>query len=373
MNTHRRIIIFSGYNTRAIIAFIRTLEKHSIEYCIIAKSDQDDIMYTRYRDRVCAIRTKTALDLGDLTASINTISQRFQPAHEFVIAPSTEALNRFILTHQKHFENLHCIFPTVGKPLYELISDKYSFGQLCKKHHISIPKEFNTFETAQPPFVAKPIRYVSSSGKIESPQIIKTKKDLNQFIKNHETADFYYQEFIDGQSFYLLYYFFKDGSILKYSQENLLQQENGKSILIAQSSDIHTHEISTHFERLFNSTGFYGLVMIEIKLHNNIAYMIEANPRFWGPSQLFIDADVNFFEALLYDFGLLPDKPNTSIAKKAFYFWDDGISVNYQSRNDVAYYNYSKIQFKKNRDFLQKIEIFNKNDTFHLYQKAHNR
>ena len=45
--------------------------------------------------------------------------------------------------------------------------------------------------------------------------------------------------------------------------------------------------------------------MVEVKHLSNKNYMIEANPRFWGPSQLFVDAGINLFEAFLVDNGLL--------------------------------------------------------------------
>ena len=68
--------------------------------------------------------------------------------------------------------------------------------------------------------------------------------------------------------------------------------------------------------------------MVEIKKQINVNYMIEANPRFWGPSQLFVDARMNFFEAFLHDFGFLPENPPpfnfiNAIHKK--YFWFGGI------------------------------------------------
>jgi hypothetical protein len=45
-----------------------------------------------------------------------------------------------------------------------------------------------------------------------------------------------------------------------------------------------------HFLADYCYEGFYGLVMIEVKEYDNQFYMIEANPRLWGPSQLILDA-----------------------------------------------------------------------------------
>ena len=60
------IIIFSGFNQRAIIAFIRTLETHDIDYAIIAKSTDDEIFLTKYRNRVFSIRNTNKLDIADI-------------------------------------------------------------------------------------------------------------------------------------------------------------------------------------------------------------------------------------------------------------------------------------------------------------------
>ena len=37
--------------------------------------------------------------------------------------------------------------------------------------------------------------------------------------------------------------------------------------------------------------------------------MIEANPRFWGPSQLFVDAGFNLFESFLFDYNIIETLP----------------------------------------------------------------
>ena len=51
--------------------------------------------------------------------------------------------------------------------------------------------------------------------------------------------------------------------------------------------------------------GYYGLIMIEVKIQDGEYYMIEANPRLWGPSQLILDAGMDLFHRFALDNGLI--------------------------------------------------------------------
>ena len=367
---NKTVIIFSGFNMRAVIAFIRTLEKYSVQYAIIAKSEDDVIFETVYASKVISTRQQTRLDLNDMLNSLQKVQKQLN-SKEYFIVPSTEALNRFILDNLTEFEKHKCIFPVVNKKLYEQVSDKYSFGKICEEYNIIIPKEYSSVEKSKLPFVAKPKKYIGKSGKIYAPQIIKEENDLEKFILKYDQDDFYFQEYVEGRCIYILYYFDKNKNVYKFSQENLLQQENGKSILVAKSSELHKNTISLQFEKLFIDIGFRGLVMIELKLLDNQFVMIEANPRFWGPSQLFVDANMNFFNCLLKDYSVLDknDFDSLKINTDTMYFWDDGISENIDERKEVSFYNYTMYDFEQDRVKLNRIELFNREDTMNLYKR----
>ncbi|WP_096635447.1 hypothetical protein [Clostridium cochlearium] len=71
-----------------------------IDYAIIAKSEYDEIFLTEYKDKVLAIRESIPLILEDLVSSIKKVKEKHF-AEEYIIAPTTEALNRFILENRK--------------------------------------------------------------------------------------------------------------------------------------------------------------------------------------------------------------------------------------------------------------------------------
>lgn len=355
------ITLFSGYNQRAILAFIRTLDKQNIDFSIIAKSNDDEIFLTKYSKNIIAQRCKKELDLIDIEICLNKV-KKAKKTDNLLIIPSTEAFNRFLLENRIFFENLNCKIPLVNKKTYELISDKLSFTELCKKNNINIPQNIECkFENI--PFIAKPKKYFSKNNEIHSPVLILNKADYKDFTKKYDLSDFYYQEYIEGESYYLLYYFSKNGEIIKFSQKNLIQQSEGKSIVASVPSTIHDSFVSKKYENLFKELNFFGLIMIELRKSKDRFYMIEANPRFWGPSQLFVDAGLNFFEYFLQDNNINITISDQNINKNAKYFWNGGFDKN------IVYFSLNKTDFfNKYIDFF-KYEIYNRLDSIEIFKK----
>jgi predicted ATP-grasp superfamily ATP-dependent carboligase len=362
------VIIFSGFNQRAIIAFIRTLTLHKVNYAIVALSKDDTILLTEYSDKVVSIRQSFSLNLSDIINSIKEV-QCTITANNYFITPSSEALNRFLLDNRKEIEFENCIIPLTSKLNYENISNKYSFGQLCNKAGIKVPFEYKYIEDAPFPFVAKPKKYTSNDGSVYSPCIVVNEEDKQQFLHEYNQSDFFYQEYIYGKSFYLLYYFQRDGKIYKASQENYLQQPDGKSIVAAVSSNFHSTKESQKYENLLKSLNYFGLIMIEVKQQNKINYMIEANPRFWGPSQLFVDAKKNLFEALLFDFGLIKGSPKFIDTKKEVkYFWYGGIVSTYKRKKKLTFHHLEDDIIMNNIHIWLQSDIYKRPDTIEIFE-----
>jgi hypothetical protein len=361
-------LIFSGFNQRAIIAFIRTLTETERSFAIIAKSKEDPILLTEYKRNVYSVRKRQELDMEDIKSSINEVKNAVN-AERFIIAPSTEALNRFVIDKVKQFESLNCYSPLVNKDLYELISDKYSFGELCIQNGIDVPFVYDSFNEAKIPFVAKPIKYFSGGNKVYNPILILSNNDKISFLENYNSDDFYFQEFVTGKSLYLLYYFHRNGTNYKYSQENIVQQPNGKSIIAAISSDFHLSLESFKYEMMLKKINYYGFIMIEVRKSKAKNYMIEANPRFWGPSQLFVDADKNLFKAYLNDFDDLPlTSKFFNKIKRTKYFWFGGFLEAYKNGNRPVFHQGAENSFLSTLNEWLKYDIYNRKDTVEIFK-----
>lgn len=361
------LLIFSGYNQRALIAFMRTLEDNGLEYAIIASSSQDPIFDTVYKKSVYATRGKAELDLDDIIACVNGVRGAIGDAR-FIIPPSTEALNRYYLENKAYLNKINCIMPIVSRDLYEKLSDKISFSRLCIDSGINVPVEYKNLDDIKLPIVAKPRKYVASNGVIYSPALIRTEKDLGDFKGSHNEADFFYQDMLDGRSLYLLYYVYRDGKVVKFSQENFVQQPYGKSMIAAEASNFHQSKESEKYEKLLKSVNYYGLIMIEVKLGLLGCSMIEANPRFWGPSQLMVDSGVNLFEDFLYDNGLLVNKPLHSKAHRAKYYWGGG-AMGMKGIDNLDFHNYSRSTYEQELESWTSVDVYDRDDTREIFER----
>jgi predicted ATP-grasp superfamily ATP-dependent carboligase len=359
-------LIFSGYNQRAVIAFCREAKRLNIPFFIIAKSNDDTIFLTSFKENVVAIRSEKLLTLSDIDQCLCELTSK-APFSEFVILPSSEFLNRFFLEQRSYFKEKSISIPLVEESLYSLISDKYSFGKLCQKYNLTIPAELPISEPQIYPFVAKPRSYFSESlTKTLAPYLIFSEKDWNSFLSTENIGDFYFQEFITGSSFYLLFNFSSNGQCDAFSQENLIQQACGKSIILAKSATLHLEKIAHNYADMLIKEGFEGLIMIELKKNNGVYYMIEANPRLWGPSQLFVDAEVPIFENFIRNQGF-NIVSNTTKAKESVYFWHGGMVEDMMLKHTLTYHDYTPKMLEDQIDQLFNKEIYLREDTKNIY------
>lgn len=366
------IVIFSGYNQRAVIAFLRTLKKNQIEsFCIIASGSSDTILRTAYRKKVIYIRKIKELDLTEILYALG-LAAGCAEQKSMWIAPSTEALNRFLLQYREVFEKRGCMIPLPERKLYEQISDKEKFYRLCEEAGIAVPRKKNMAEKADGlfvPLIAKPKAYLAFDGNVYDPVFLLTEQEYRAFLTGSSMTGFDLYEFLDGGiSFYLLFYFAKSGNVFCYSQKNLVQQQGGKSIIAACGADFHKkREVVEPYRNLFQKIGFQGLVMVEVRLVRDTYYMIEANPRFWGTSQLFCDIGYNFFELLLNDYGLLKKSGLSNNETDAVYFWSGGIKGSLLGHEELFWHEDGKQAVKERYEDFLRADVYKRDDTMGIY------
>lgn len=364
----KRVVIFSGYNQRAVIALLRTMERLNTPYCIVSSGEDDTVYKTKYKEKVIAKRKNLELDISLFGFVFELLMEKY-PDEEFLIAPSTEALNRLFLQNRTFLQKYKTDIPLVESDLYTRISDKISFNEMCQSYGILVPRKLCREEIDERRFVAKP-KYLNSlkTGQFLSPVLVTEEAQRRNFLSEHDPEDFFFEEYIDGESFYLLYYFFKDGEVLAFSQQNLLQQADGKSIVCAKTSNVHMEECARKFTEMFLKCGFRGLVMVELRKCREQYYMIEANPRMWGPSQLSVDAGVDFLHALLWDWGMT-DVPisDKNINDKAKYCWLNGIKHNIVDGKQIKVLSEAMIDPKGILDYLS-WDVYCREDTMDIYK-----
>ncbi len=361
------VLIFSGYNDRAIIAFCRYAVQRKIIFYIVAKGPEDYIHQTVYKGNVIFDRKEIELELLDIINICNKVKKE-NDYNEILILPSTEYLNRILVKHQiilkKNFINVGLC----KSHIYQLISDKLSFGELCSSNSIAVPQNIDE-ESVTFPIVIKPKKYFSKDNKIYKPALIYSEEDFQKFFKHKSRADFYLQEFIGGKSFYLLYYFFKDGTYSFYGQQNHIQENNGGSIILAKSILFNDEELVSKFSTLFKKIKFNGLVMVEVKYFKGNYYMIEANPRLWGPSQLINDSKMDLFECFAFDNGLISQQLQYNFLPNKWYFWSSRINTKTLNKDSIVYHDFNQMEFLKYINEIESIEIYNKEDTCRIYKK----
>lgn len=368
MQQRKAVLIISGYNHRGIIAFCRFFTNYHVPFYIVSSGTEDMIHDTAYQSNIIHIRKEKTLTSDHFSTFKNDILQ--QGAYDkIIILPSTEYLNRFLLQERQYLENIGYEIPLVSQNLYAEISDKYSFGELCKSNGIRVPNEYETVTIDQIPFVAKPKSYFTQNNSVnEKPIIVKNRIDFEALQKSVNNTSFYFQEFVGGKSFYLLYYFNKNGGYQVFSQQNLIQQDNGLSIIAAQSSSFHTHEVADAFAHIFLQKKYTGLLMIEVKEYQGEVYMIEANPRIWGPSQLVIDAGMNLFYHFAFDYGLIDrDTILPEYKTDVRYFWSAGIVEDRKKGNTIAFHQYDASLFFDEYHRWISSDIYLREDTIKLF------
>lgn len=363
------VIIFSGSNDRAVISFCRYAKSRGIQIVIVANGAEDYIYRTQYNQWVIAQREKNNLDLG-LVLQYSEMAKLKYDVDRIFILPSTEYLNRFLLLHKGKLEDHQIYFGLCDEKIYELVSDKYSFGGICQRYNLEVPKQYHE-EPYKLPYVIKPKQYKDFQKQVNhKPVLIFDRTQEKNQLDCIENEAYYIQEYVGGKSYYLLFYIFKNKTYTMYSQENLIQQSGGESMILCKSDMIHRLDFAKQYAQMLVDISFSGLIMIEIKHYNNQFYMIEANPRLWGPSQLILDAGMNIWDAFSYENGLISNMPASTYKQDTYYFWSGGIAGS--KERDLQYYNYSSVELEQNLSQLEDIEIYNKVDTLEIYKYENN-
>lgn len=321
-------LVPSGYNFRAVLAFCRALEQAGHTPAVVACTKDDPIFRTRFRDAVVFTRANRSLEVADFTAAA-TAARKRTGATQCVLAPASEYMVRWALQQRDALAAAHCELPLPDEATYLRVTDKGSFTVFCHERGLPVPGELAT--GAHLPCVAKPRWNVAPDGTSLYPWLLRTREDLLRFERETQPEHFFFQEWVEGRSLYLLFHLPRRGRATVFSQENLAQQPGGKSVLLARAARLHEDAREVAFwEDALRATGFYGVAMLELRQRDDgECVLIEANPRLWGPLQLCVDACPPLLRGYVEEhLGRSPAaRPAGAIRTRAAYLWSGGFAA----------------------------------------------
>lgn len=325
----KAFLVFSGGNDRAVLGFLRALRLCGERACIVARTPDDRILRTSYRKDVQWIRPDHSLTLEIFAEGVKRAREQTH-LRTLAVLPSTEYFNAFLLKHRMEIERMNCEVPLVEAPIYNRLTGKRASTDFFAAAGFSVPHEWQQPDATRLPTIAKPLHNVSREGRSLYPRFLATSAQLEAFRKEPEAGEYFFQEFVRGDSLYLLMYVPRSGApAMTWSQRNLLQQPDGKSMLLAEPSDFHRSGIAARLVAAVRSAGFRGLGMIEVIASPDRNVFIEMNPRIWGPVQFCLDQNQPLLQAFIGE--TLHGDPARYVRRRSKssrrrYFWLGGLA-----------------------------------------------
>jgi hypothetical protein len=318
-------LAFSGSNDRAVLALCRGFERYGVPFGLLARGADDLLSRSRYANRFLATRRSEELVADDLIEAARQ-GNRMYGQRNWVICATSEYINLRLFDLQDELARHAMTVATCEKDLYHRLSHKFEYRTYCAEVGVPGPALLDGIDAARAPlaFVAKPKVNLSVEGRILYPYLVRTATERERFLREADPAEYYLERFVVGESWYLLYYFAADGHCVQGAQRNLLQQGEGKSIVVARAGAYPVSAVPRRFAEALRQDGYRGFIMLELRrTPAGETVSIEANPRCWGPFQLTMDAHMGLIEAFLRDHGHAA--PSPLAPRVAQYAWSGGI------------------------------------------------
>jgi predicted ATP-grasp superfamily ATP-dependent carboligase len=180
--------------------------------------------------------------------------------------------------------------------------DKQKTIEQCEKLNIPIPKTMFKDEITlseikdgfKLPVLIKPRESEGSRG-------IKVIRDWNDLLPEFEKVKKVYgtpmvQEFIPHGGAYGVEVLYNKGKMLiKFTHKRLREYpEGGGPSTLRMSTE--NEEMEEYAEKLMNSLSWHGVAMVEFRVssEDNVPYLVEINPRYWGSLRLSIVSGLDF-------------------------------------------------------------------------------
>jgi hypothetical protein len=315
-------VIVSGFNSRAVLAAARALAASATPFAVVGRGEADLIRRTAY-SRMIVANLVAQPSVTQTREALDVVARSF-PDRSLRILPVSEYFNRFWLENREPLEAMGALLVAPDTEVYYRIADKEPFLDLCRREGLDVPAELSPpLVQAMAPVVAKPRKEFTDSGRRLKPHLLLHPRAITEFAPHFRPEEYFLQEFIPGASYYLLFYFFRSGRYWLAAQGNGRQQRNGGSICFAWSCP-PPRRVVPQLVRIFRRLRFRGFVMVEVRMRGHHHFIIEANPRLWGPSQLLNDSGEHFLRAWLADEAGDEEVPKPRWRPNVPYLWLTG-------------------------------------------------
>lgn len=348
-------LLFSGYNQRAVIALCRYFSKVGVKILIVSSGETDSIYQTEYKKNVVFERLDPSLS----TRIFEEVASRH--TGPVIYCPTSEYLNRFVLENYDTLIKLNIRPGMTSEEIYAKVTNKRSSQDIVRcVSGLSIPKEM-PISKAKAPCVLKPCKNIVNSN-VFYPIICQDDLVLENALSNIKSENYFVQEYIEGQSYYLCGVLTKNGEFCCYWQENLLQQANGKSMVLARSCNNPGLNESLFFNAI-HSSGYHGVMMTEFIKRRDELYYIETNPRFWGPFQLAIDHCSRIMDFYMREWFGICTCGSCNREATDYYAWFFGAQ-------QTGLRKYPSLISINDVDFLlETYDVYNRDDTADLHRR----
>ena len=302
-------LFFSGSNDRAIFTLANFMFKKSIEFKIVARNNYDSSIIERFCNNIIYRRDDDNLSIELFKKILQSIQSDYSRPVKIIFTPTSEFINLFVLKNREILNIMGLTIDLINEDLYLKLTNKYSsinFFKKIKNLHIPYIFDHTNKKNISFPCIIKPKNNLFID-KIYYPYFCNNYKQYQEGINYFKGVDFFVQTMVDNaDSFYLCGFLKKDKQSTLYWQANLIQQINGKSMILAKTFNPNQLLLSLQNSiiDLLVENYYFGPFMIEILIKNDNLFFIEMNPRFWGPLELSISSESKLLESYLSEYNL---------------------------------------------------------------------
>jgi len=312
-------ILLLGANDRACFSVAKNLTRHG--YVIgVASWEWHPLKYSRY--------VQAFYILPDLKTGMHHFYEAFQKLiaanNYWLVLPINDMAVEFLFHYKDQLEKNIIVGGINSQSAIKYSRDKYELWKICRELKMHVPStmlvsSLGDFDKIKQdlhfPVIAKPV----SSKKIHENKIysytvkrLKTQNAVEEFIRERITViPILLQEPVEG--FGIGFNFLaRNGDVIAfYMHERIHEPTGGGESSYRKTLIDDRYHVVEQSKELIRKIGWHGVGMIEFKVHEGNAYIMELNGRFWGSIELglFAGMELPYWQiAYNYENTMLPSQ-----------------------------------------------------------------